>query len=344
MSPMRSWMQAAGIVTLASCLAPGCGTAPNPPAEGLSQTSDSSPTSTDTKALSNWRKYPALSLRSAWQNFSKSALELGVGLDWIGFGPEVQALSYVRFVTDGSVELVKHIATAESKIFKDDRGTIAVSDDEPVSARCEYESEALFMVEGGASFRVGGVQVEHNRGETKILEVATTGNTFTVPDGATLASLEALCRKDFETVMRPIVERDLTAGLKSKLRIEAFDDSRLNALRRVLRDEEATVEHQGLSWIAEPVSVDAEDQSVAVRGRVRQRDGWSSQAYDFQFAFDRQSRRMTKIEIAPRGLDQVSQAAMDLSAFIARHAAEKHFAQEEGRPFVIDPKPLKKPT
>jgi len=174
--------------------------------------------------------------------------------------------------------------------------------------------------------------------------VATTGNTFEVPDGSTLTSLEALCRRDFETVMRPIVERDLVAGLKSKLRIEKFDDSRLNALRQVLRDQEASIEHQGLAWIAEPVSVDDEDHAVTVKGRVRQSGGWRSKSYDYQFSFDRTTRRMTQIDISPRGLDQVSQGALELSAFLARNAAEKQFAQNEGRPFVIDAKFLKKYT
>jgi hypothetical protein len=185
--------------------------------------------------------------------------------------------------------------------------------------------------------------MEHIRGHTKILQVGTTGNTFTVPEGATLASLETLCHQDFETVMRPIVERDLIAGVKSKLRIEKFDDSRLNALRQVLKDEEASIEHQGLAWIAEPVSVDAQDNALAVKGRLRQRGRWQGQAYDYQFSFDRTSRRMTKIDISPRGLDDISQAALELSAFLARNAAEKRFAQDEGGSFVIDAKQLKKP-
>ena len=340
MSRTRPWLQTAASITVATCLTSACGRAPTDLPQGLSETSSSS--STDTEALSNWRQYPALSLRSAWQTFSKQSVELEIGLNWPLFGAEVEALSQFRFVTDGSLELVKHIATADSKIFKDSAGTISVSADEPVSARCEYESEALFLLEGGGSFMIGGVQVEHARGEAKILEVATTGNTFTVPEGATLASLEALCRNDFETVMRPIVERDLTSGLKSKLRLQKLNDSRLNALRQVLRDQEAMVEHHGLSWIAEPVSVDSDHDTIEVKGRVRQRERWQGQAFDYQFAFDRQTRRMTKIDISPRGLDHVSQAAMELSAFLARNAAEKQFAESEGRPFVIDAKTLAK--
>lgn len=340
MNRKRPWLRSICSLGLIASIAAGCG---RPSHTEVLATSDTRALNdSDTKALSNWQEYPALSLVSEWHTIHTTSLELDVGLNWVGFGAGVGALSYFRMLTVGSVELIKHIPHPDSRILRDAEGHIDVRVDQPVAARCQYASQSLIRLEGAGRFSLSGMTIEHERGEAKVLEITTTGKTFDVEDGATLNSLEDLCRHDFESIMRPIVERNMATGIQSKLRIENVADSRVNALRYVLKNEEATILHQGRSWQADPVSIEADGDTIFVKGSMQRLARWGGESYAFHYAFEKTSHKMKHLEIVPRGLDEDSQDALNLSSFLARNAMEWHLANAAGRPFLIDTKSLPK--
>ena len=344
MKSKRHCTHGLGLAALVTLFLMACGapTSSSTLSEGTYESSLQSG-STDTKALSNWRDYPALSMISEWQTLNSTSIELDIGVRWLGFGAEVQAASFFRISTMGSVDLVKHITSPESRIMKDNEGHISISEDEPVSARCQYQSHATLRLDGSGRFSLSGVTVRHERGEAKVLEVQTTGKTFDVQDGQTLDDLESYCRQDFETVMRPIVERDLAMGIKSKLRLEELSDSRVNALRLVLKNQVASMIHQGEQWISDPVSVEAEGSYVHIKGNVRRPGIWHGQDYSFHYIFEKTTKKIEKVDISPRGVDDESRAALELSLFMARNAANWSVATVEGRSFTIDTSALPHP-
>ncbi|MEN9835699.1 MAG: hypothetical protein RL011_1892 [Pseudomonadota bacterium] len=265
---------------------------------------------------------PRLAFRSEWQRVHSGSLGLVLKLGWSELGIEAEMDETVRTVSASLLDVSKSAATADSKIFRDDRGHFDIREGEPVTGRCEYAMAAQHRVDAEAAVIVAGVKVEQGYEDAKLLEVTVADQFFSISAERTLADYENDCRsgfKNFEARMR----QDLAAALKSKVVIDKVGDSRIDALRPALAGESVRFEAEGETWELEPLSQKTAAGALTVTGKLKHMGRFSERSYEFTHEFSVDGVKLNKINLAPRGVDKTDQAALELSIFFAQNVARR---------------------